>query len=183
MSSRMGADKAFLVFDGKTLLERTCNVVRETCGDATIIGDPAKFANYGTAIADVFPGCGPLAGIHAGLLQSRADLNLMVAVDMPFVSRELLSFLIGTAEVCEAIATVPRTKGGLQPLCAVYRREFVTIAEKALHAGKYKIDAAFTGLALRVIEEPELSAAGISEKSFFNMNTPDERRAANGLSF
>ena len=108
----------------------------------------------------------------------------MLAVDMPFVSRELLAFLFAAAEQEEnhAIITVPRTSQGFQPLCAVYRREFSMAAEQALRAGKYKIDAAFSGSSMRVIEEAELAAAGVSEQSFFNVNTPQDRLAGEGRS-
>jgi molybdopterin-guanine dinucleotide biosynthesis protein A len=33
-----------------------------------------------------------------------------------------------------------------------------------------------------VIEEAELAAAGFSERSFFNLNTPQDRRTAEGRS-
>ena len=196
-SSRMGADKAFLEFGGQTLMDRALTVMGAVCGKVTIVGDPARFAQYGSSkydaakydtakygsvVADIFPGCGPLAGIHAALVHSPAELNLMLAVDMPFVSRELLAFLFATAEDEDnhAIVTVPRTSKGFQPLCAVYRRDFAVVAEQALRAGKYKIDAAFSIVSVRVIEEDELAAAGFSERSFFNVNTPQERLKAEG---
>ncbi len=188
-SSRMGAniDKAFLDFRGQTLLDRALAVMSTVCGRVTIVGDPAKFAQYRSSewepvVGDIFPGCGPLAGIHAALVHSRADFNLMLAVDMPFVSSELLAFLFATTqdEDNDAIITVPRTRGGFQPLCAIYRRDFSLAAEQALRAGKYKVDAAFSGVAVRVIEEDELAAAGFSERSFFNVNTPQDRLAAEG---
>ena len=191
----MNADKAFLDFGGQTLLERALAVMGEVCDRVAIVGDPGRFAKYGPAkygsakygpvVADIFPGCGPLAGIHAALVHSSAELNLMLAVDMPFVSRELLAFLFAAAEDedNQAIVTVPRAGKGLQPLCAVYRRDFSTTAEQALRAGKYKIDAAFSSVAVRVIEEGELAAAGFSERNFFNVNTPQDRLAAEGRSF
>jgi molybdopterin-guanine dinucleotide biosynthesis protein A len=203
-SSRMGAgpdkdkDKVFLEFGGQTLLDRALSVMGTVCDRVAIVGDPAKFAKYGSSkhgsskyasmncesvVADIFPGCGPLAGIHAALLHSSAELNLMLAVDMPFVSRELLAFLFAAAEGSDAIVTVPRSGKGLQPLCAVYRRGFSLAAERALRAGKYKIDAAFSSVSVRVIEEGELAAAGFSEQSFFNVNTPQDRLAAEGRSF
>ena len=193
-SSRMGGgpgnDKAFLEFDGQTLLDRALAVMGTLCDRVAIVGDPAKFTKYGSStdgsvVPDIFPGCGPLAGIHAALLHSSAELNLMLAVDMPFVSRELLAFLFTTAtsEADDAIVTVPRGGKGLQPLCAVYRRDFSPVAEQALRAGKYKIDAAFAGLSVRVIEEDELAAAGFSERSFFNVNTPQDRLAAEDRAF
>jgi molybdenum cofactor guanylyltransferase len=188
-SSRMGAgtgtvkDKVFLEFGGQTLLDRALAVTGTVCDRVAIVGDPAKFAKYESVVADIFPGCGPLAGIHAALLHSSAELNLMLAVDMPFVSRELLAFLLAAAEEDDAIITVPRTGKGLQPLCAVYRCDFSTVAEQALRAGKYKIDAAFSSVSVRVIEEGELGAAGFSEQSFFNVNTPQDRLTAEGRAF
>jgi len=194
-SSRMGTgvDKAFLEFGGRSLLDRALTVMSEVCDSVRIVGEPAKFAKYrsagegsakcGPVVADIFPGCGPLAGIHAALLCSPAELNLMLAVDMPFVSLELLAFLFLAAEDEDnhAIITVPRTSKGFQPLCAVYRPEFSIAAEQALRAGKYKIDAVFSGAPIRVIEEAELAAAGFSDRTFFNLNTPQDRLAAKSL--
>ena len=174
----MGADKVLLDFGGHTLLERAIAVVRETTPNFAIVGDPEKFAAYGPVIADLYPGCGPLAGIHAALLHSSAELNLMLAVDMPFVTRELLAFLFAAASETDAIVVVPRTARGFQPLCAVYRRAFAATAEEALQAGSYKIDAVFPGAAVRVIEEEELARAGFSERMFFNVNTPNDLRTA-----
>jgi molybdopterin-guanine dinucleotide biosynthesis protein A len=189
-SSRMGTnvDKAFLEFGGQTLLDRGLQVLSSVCDHVAIVGDPAKFVNCESEkcesiVADIFPGCGPLAGIHAALVHSSTVLNLMLAVDMPFVSAELLAFLFAAAEHTEAVITLPRTRQGLQPLCAVYRRDFCGAAEHALRAGKYKIDAAFSGMSVRLIEQGELAAAGFSEESFFNVNTPQDRREADGRPF
>jgi molybdopterin-guanine dinucleotide biosynthesis protein A len=185
-SSRMGptVDKAFLDFRGQTLLDRALGVMGAVCGRVTIVGDPAKFAKAGSVIADIFPGCGPLGGVHAALVHSLAELNLMLAVDMPFVSSELLAFLFDVAAAEDnaghAVVTIPRTSRGLQPLCAIYRREFSAVAEQALRAGKNKIDAAFSSVRVHVIGERELAAAGFSEQSFFNVNTPEDRLAAEG---
>jgi len=180
-SSRMGTNKAFLDFGGQTLLRRALPSLKSVCDDVRIVGDPAVFTDFGLVIQDLFPGCGPLGGIHAALKQSSADLNLMLAVDMPFVSTELLRFLLSAAEATNATVTVPRTGKGFQPLCAVYRRDFVETAEANLRAGKYKIDASFSSLQLRIVEESELAAAGFSEKNFLNINTPEDRTAADDL--
>jgi len=180
-SSRMGTNKAFLGFGAQTLLHRALSSLKSVCDDVLIVGDPVVFSDFGPVIQDLFPGCGPLGGIHAALQHSSADLNLMLAVDMPFVSPELLRFLLSAAAATNATVTVPRTGKGFQPLCAVYRREFVEAAEANLRTGKYKIDASFSSLPLRIVEESELAAAGFSEKNFFNINTPEDRTAADDL--
>ena len=188
----MGANKAFLEFSGQTLLARALDLLKQACGSAAIVGDPAVFSGFGPVISDIFSGCGPLAGIHAALGQSSlrqsslgqpmlgqsAELNFMLAVDMPYMSAELIDFLLGVAEESGAVVTVPRIGKGFQPLCAVYRREFAAAAERSLRAGKYKVDAVFEDLPTRIVEEAELVAAGFSARHFLNVNTPDEWRAA-----
>ena len=177
----MGENKAFLNFQGQTLLARALQTLSQVCGEVTIVGEPETFASHWRVIGDIFPDCGPLAGIHSALVHSSAELNLMLAVDMPFVTANLLTFLLDAAAETAAMVTVPRTGRGLQPLCAVYRRAFAPISEQAIRAGNYKIDAAFANLPLRVISEQELAGAGFSEKDFFNVNTPEDRRAAGNL--
>ena len=171
-SSRMGMDKALLDFGGLTLIERALGVLRAACPAVAIVCEDARFSAYGTVVEDVYSGCGPLAGIHAALLHSSAELNLVLAVDMPYVSESLLRFLFATAERGDALVTVPRTVRGFQPLCAVYRRPFAAAADRALRAGQNKVDALFSTVPTRMVEASELQAAGFSDRVFVNLNTP-----------
>ena len=177
-SSRMGKDKAFLPFRGTTLLEHSLAVLRESCSPVVVVGRREKFSEYADVVEDTFAGCGPLAGIHAGLSIAASDLNFFLAVDMPSISAALIKYLVATAAQVNAPIVVPRTTRGLQPLCAVYRRSFAKVAEDALRAGKYNIDAAFAGLPIRTVDEDELRRQGYSEQDFFNVNTPEDLRAA-----
>jgi len=180
-STRMGADKAFVALDDRTLLSRALELARALTADVRIVGDPAKFARFAPVVADVFPGCGPLGGIHAALRASQTDLNLILAVDVPFMSAELLQYLIRRARSsAAATVTVVRASGGWQPLCAVYRREFADAAEEALAAGRYKIDPLFAAQRTLVIEEDELRSVGFSPSMFRNLNTPEELAEASG---
>jgi molybdopterin-guanine dinucleotide biosynthesis protein A len=178
-SARMGADKAFVLFDGRTLLARVLDVARSLTPNVHIVGDPAKFAPFAPVIEDVFPGCGPLGGIHAALLRSETQLNVMLAVDIPFVSLALLQFLVSHSRNSPSSSvTVPRSNGGLQPLCAVYRRNFADAAEQALRTGHYKIDVLFEDPGTQIIGEEELEVAGFSPRIFRNLNTPEDLVAA-----
>jgi molybdenum cofactor guanylyltransferase len=177
-STRMGADKAFVTLDGRTLLERALQLARSVTRDVRMVGDPAKFEAFAPVVEDTFRDCGPLAGIHAALLASPTELNLILAVDVPFVSPSLLQYMIMRAKNSAATATVPRTNGGWQPLCAVYRRQFADAAEQALSEGRYKIDVLFAAVQTQAIEEEELRTAGFSAKMFRNLNTREELEAA-----
>lgn len=177
-STRMGADKAFVEFEGRTLLARALELARSVTDNVRIVGNAEKFAEFAPVVEDVFRGCGPLGGIHAALRASAAALNLMLAVDMPFVPRELLEYLIARARASNVLAFVPRAAGGWQPLCAVYSREFADGAEKALLDGHYKIDSLFDTVTMRAIEETELAEAGFAVRVFGNLNTLEELKAA-----
>jgi molybdenum cofactor guanylyltransferase len=177
-SSRMGQDKAFLPFEGRTLLARALETASEVAPNPWIVGSPAKFAVFGPVVEDVYPEQGPLGGIHAALSQTATDLNLMVAVDMPFLQPDFLSFLIAQARTTGAMAVVPRTTKGLQPLCSIYRHSFAEIAERALRDGKNKITLLFSEVQTRVIELEELKRNGFAEEMFRNLNTPEDLEEA-----
>jgi molybdopterin-guanine dinucleotide biosynthesis protein A len=188
-STRMGADKAFVVlggsdlngrnfdgrsFDGRTLLARALDLGRTVTSDVRIVGDAAKFAAFAPVVEDVFCGCGPLGGIHAGLRASQSELNLMLAVDVPFVTPALLQYLIERARGSVATVTVAQAGGRRQPLCAVYAREFGEVAELALREGRYKIDVLFEAVRTLVISQAELEGEGFPAQMFRNLNTREE---------
>ena len=177
-SSRMGSDKAFLELDGQALISRMLEIVRAVTPVTRIIGNVEKFRAYGEVVDDEFPGCGPLAGIHAALRISAEELNLILAVDMPFVAVEFLRYLVQQAAASDALVTVPRAEGRWQPLCAVYRREFVEVAEQSLREDNYKIDPLFRRIKVLSVEEQELRQRGFSPKMFRNLNTPEDWRSA-----
>lgn len=176
-SKRMGTDKAFVMLNGRTLLERMVDLARSVCADVRIVRERGKVSAFATVVEDVFRGCGPLGGIHAALRSSKTDLNLILAVDVPFLSAEFLQFMI-TKSRCGAMVTVTRTSGGWQPLCAVYRREFADLAEKCLRTGIYRIDGLFFPATTLVIDEEELRVAGFSPELFRNLNTPEDLAGA-----
>jgi molybdenum cofactor guanylyltransferase len=173
-STRMGTDKAFVILDGHTLLSRALDLARSVTSEVRIVGDPARFAAFAPTVKDVFPNCGPLGGIHAALRSSQTELNLILAVDVPFVSPELLQYLIGRARNHVATVTVPQADQRYQPLCAVYRRAFAEHAQVALEEGHYKIGALFAAGHTQTITEQELDSAGFSPKMFRNLNTLEQ---------
>ena len=207
-SSRMGTDKAALLLNGRTLLQRAIEIVGSvTGGPVAILGSRELYGAYGQVIEDLYPGCGPLAGIHAALSHSRTCFNLIIAVDTPFLSPQLLSYMGGRALESGAVVTVPEIGGYTQPLCAVYSREFLPIAEAAIQPqrpqrtteeenhdlprghgntapeppGKsrgYKIVPLFPKEATCVISEAELKRFAFNPEMFENLNTPEDLERA-----
>jgi molybdopterin-guanine dinucleotide biosynthesis protein A len=174
-STRMGMDKAFVGFDGCTLLARALDLVRSVTSKVRIVGAQEKFSGFAPVVEDIFRDRGPLGGIHAALRSSVTELNLMLAVDMPFVDSAFLQYLISEARAAGgASVIVPHSDERWQPLCAVYRRSFADAAEMSLLAGRNKIDLLFEEAETRVIGKAELARMGFPSSIFRNLNTLEE---------
>ncbi len=170
-STRMGTEKALLEWQGSTLLERALRTARSAASVARVVGPKTGLAAYDDVVEDIYRDRGPLGGIHAALAASITELNLILAVDMPFLEARFLNFLISRAQEGTPTVTVPKTGGGWQPLCAIYRRSFAQVAESALREGRNKVDALFSQVPLCVIEEAELRRLGFDPLMFENLNT------------
>lgn len=178
-SSRMGSDKALLRIGDETLLARTLRIAGSVASKVVIVGPRDRYASYGETIEDIYPGCGPLSGIHAALSSTSTDLNLVLSVDMPLMRQEFLGWLAEQSRGAAELALVPEALGGLQPLCAVYRQPLQPVAEQALKKGDYKIDHLFALVPTRYFPEGEIRDAGFSPDVFRNVNTPEDFLALN----
>lgn len=174
----MGTNKAMLSLDGATLLHRTQELLQSVCQQVFILGQKELYASFGECVEDVYPECGPLGGIHAALLNSSTEFNLITAVDTPFLTAELLGYMADRATQFRAVVTTPRLGGFDQPLCSVYSREFLPIAETALKSGSYKIVPLFPEERTLVISEAELAEFGVTPEIFDNLNTPEDMERA-----
>ena len=65
-SRRMGRDKLFLRFGARTALERVSEAMTPLVGRLRVVGR-APSAGLPEAQPDLYPGLGPLAGVHAAL--------------------------------------------------------------------------------------------------------------------
>src|SRR5207253_9121742 len=137
-SSRMGEDKASLRLEGHSLLDIACRKLLAITSEVFIVGSRKQFG--AEAIEDIFADRGPLGGIHAALALGHAELNLVMAVDLPFVDDKFLGYLACEAKAWDAVVTLPRTAEGWHLLCAVYGQSFLAQAVGALSSGLIKMD-------------------------------------------
>ena len=175
-SSRMGSDKSLIPFRDSTLLHNALDVVRSAASDVAILCGPVpRYEDFGARIVvDEACGAGPLAGLHAALLDASSDgvdRFVWLAVDTPFVSPVLLRDLVSALD--EADVAMARTERGVEPLCAAFRvAPCLEEVRRALFAGRLKLTEALA--ALRRVERT--TAASELE----NLNTPDDLRRLGG---
>lgn len=177
-STRMGQDKATLSLNGRTLLEHALTALRQVCRDVFVLGRYERYGTLAPTYEDIYPGCGPLGGIHAALSNSQTQFNLIIAVDTPFLVPEFLSYLAERAVASGKAVTTPEIDDYTQPLCTVYSLDFLPIAERAIKAGNYKIVPLFPRDQTLVIKQSELPQFAFSTEMFENLNTPEDLERA-----
>lgn len=132
-------------------------------------------------ISDLEPGRGPLAGIHAALLHAGTTV-LVIAWDMPFVSRALLAALRRRATLAD-VAVVPESAPGrLEPTCALYTPGCASPIERWLGSGRSGA-AAFLDQCdgVRRVVAAEVERFGDPTRLFFSINTPAALQQAEAL--
>ena len=172
-SRRMGTDKTVLTLEGTTLLERAAAFWRSVPGIDAVLAAVGSADHLSalpegvTPVYDLYPGCGPMAGIHAAFAQTDTELLYVSAVDMPFLRADaLLPPPAGDA----AVYTL---QGRPEPLFAVYRRSCLAALERALREGRYKMNALLRDLDTAYIPLPEAWIPLLA-----NLNTPADRLRA-----
>jgi molybdopterin-guanine dinucleotide biosynthesis protein A len=144
-SSRMGQDKARLLLGSRYLIEQVAETVSQVTDSVMLVGRPEMFTDVKIrCLRDMRPGLGPLAGIEAALLSSRADfgdtLNLVVGCDMPGLRSNWLVQLLSAALETGALCVAAKDSAGkTHPLCAVYRSACLPVIQGALDSGRLRL--------------------------------------------
>lgn len=164
------------------LAERVVGVMQMVSDDVMIIAnkaEPYRFLNL-PIYPDIHPGYGPLMGLYSGLKAIDTEFAFLVAVDMPFLSPDLLRFLFSLIPNYDVV--VPRAYDRLHPLCAVYRRETCLPAiEQALGRKQRRLIAFHADVQVREVGEQALRKIDPDLRSLMNVNTPEELATARAL--
>ena len=153
-SSRMGRDKALLEIGGKTLIERSASLCAPLVASVTLVGDPQRYAQFGLpALADRWPGAGPLGAIATALAGAHQAWCLVLACDMPNATSAWLEWLLTRAVKSPADCILAETDRGVEPLCAVYRAACAPTFATALDSGIRKVTDALALLNTEIIPE------------------------------
>lgn len=171
-SRRMGRNKALIELDGQPLIER---IVRTVPGKkvAIIANQQATYRFlHLPVLADIYPGIGPMAGLHSGLLNSDTEYNFFLACDLPRLKTETILRIL--AAHCGEDFVGPQTSSGIEPLCALYARRLLPGIERAVSEQRYGLQDYVASLRRKRLLRFE------DESIFFNLNTLQEWKALGG---
>jgi molybdopterin-guanine dinucleotide biosynthesis protein A len=178
-SSRMGRDKARLDIGGVSLLRRAVGLLQSVTGNSAIISSSAVHELSGSrTVADDFPSWGPLGGIATALRISETEWSLVIACDLPYLTKAWLDFLIERALKSGADAVVPMNLKGPEPLCAVYHKNAQQRILAAVEGGVHKVTESFDRLSVEYLEPDEWKGFASEGLLFKNINSPADYEEA-----
>ena len=185
-STRLGYDKVTAPLTQERLLERVLDKVDFARRIIIVTGKSVRNIPRVTGCAnidviqDAIPGRGPLGGIYSGLVASDAELNVVVACDMPFLCRELIGYMLQQAPGYDAV--IPRVGKLVEPLHAVYAQSSLAPIEEKLKMGRLGVYKLFSYLKVRYVERDEVERFDPDCRSFFNINTEADLKTARQIS-
>ncbi|NCE65159.1 molybdenum cofactor guanylyltransferase [Pseudoflavonifractor sp. 524-17] len=181
-SRRMGRDKGGLPVDGDTLLNRVIRRWQGVFGPVAVaVGPGGRTLPPGVrALADLHPGCGPMAGLEAGLAGLEGDAVFLTAMDMPFGDPALARRLaeeLGDADGC----VIRRESGRFECLFGLYRKRCLPAVSASLDRGDRSfVKGLFPFAAIKEVPEERLAGFDL-DRVLFNVNRPEDWQRAQTL--
>ncbi len=177
-SSRMGQDKALVMLGDRPMIAHTLACVADLGNEILLTTNAAdKLTWLGLPMfGDEQPGAGALPGLQTALRAAAGEYVLVVAVDMPFLNRDLLAYQLQIRATADII--VPVWEERHQTMHTVYHRQNTLAAvENALANGKKRMNSFYDDLVVREVTAEEIGRFddGIT---FFNVNTAAQLEAA-----
>ncbi len=173
-STRMGRDKAWLEFEGQSLVVRATKALA-SIGVRHVFVSGRAGCDYSAlnvpVLLDRHPGIGPLGGIERVLHETTAPLVLVLAVDLPRMTSAFLKNLVATCT--REVGAVPELDGRLEPLAAIYPKRCHALAAEAIAQSRYAVrDFVAACVAERAVQIHRVAPADAS--CFTHWTTPTD---------
>lgn len=180
-SRRLGMDKAFLPWEGRTLIEHVMETLRPVVDEVlVVVKDVRRFRHLdGTIVADRVPDAHALGGLYTGLRLARHARCFVCACDAPFLNPRLIRFLAEQAPQDDLV--IPQTARGLQPLHAVYAKTVLPVIEEQLRIRQWDLKALVPRVRAHIVSAERLCQCDPEDRSFFNLNTLADYMTALGI--
>lgn len=139
-SQRMGTDKGMLLLNGKPFITHIYEAMKPIFGDnIVVVSSNKEYDALGyNRIEDFISDKGPVGGLYTALKQSKTKFNLVLSVDVPLITTELLQWLIDNHDDSYLITQLESNEK-VNPLVAVYDRALRTLLGEHLAGNQLKL--------------------------------------------
>ena len=179
-SSRMGTEKGEVILLGRKMMNFPLDALGHVCDEILISTCNESFKRgKNRVICDEIPGLGPIGGIFTCLKKSGSEINIVLSYDMPFVTADLLRYLVDCSENFEI--TAPSLENELpEPLCTVYKKSIIPVIEKLIREKKYSVNGLFPLTKFNHISIHR-DLPFFNPYLFYNVNKPEEFEKIHGV--
>ncbi|MGA9639614.1 molybdenum cofactor guanylyltransferase [Flavobacterium sp.] len=169
-SQRMGKDKGMLLLNDKPFISHICFALQPIVGNNIIIVSATSDYDFlgHTRIEDIIADKGPVGGIYTALQHSKTKFNLVVSVDTPLISTDLLQWITDKHEDSYMMSQV-KVGDKTSPLIAIYDRSCKTVFGEHLAAKQLKLREVIKDMSHQTLIVPSKW-----HKQVQNINTPEE---------
>jgi len=175
-SSRMGRDKALLEIEGKSLLQRACEVAVSLTSEVYVLTSwPDRYRSTLTKecqfLVEYNPGSGPLVALTQGLTEIAAEWILLLACDLPLLEAQIIQNWANqlTTVPTSTLAIVPYQNSRWEPLCGFYHRQSLSSLQTFIESGGSSFQVWLSQIAAIPLPVGEREAVMLS-----NCNTLEE---------
>jgi len=173
-SRRMGRDKLSLEIKGQTLLQSVLERFSKEFDSVYLsVADDLKYRDVAVPkIMDIYPGAGPLGGLHTALSNLPGDGVFLVAADLPNATPDAAMRVIELTGKRQAGAIMLLDEK-MEPLFAFYSRSLLPECESAINLKDYRMTEILKNADTRFISPDEMGGLWNS-KILFNINYPED---------
>lgn len=176
-SSRMGFDKQLIEINGKLIVDYISEKLRSHFDEILVVtNSPDLYQGKDYILTqDIFPGHGPLAGIHAGLKLINSQGAYVIACDMPIINHDFVNYLQRLFEEKDTISGIISSYGKfIEPMNGIYSKAILGELENSLKNKELKIKILVDKLDFIIVREDILNKFDPKETMFKNINYEED---------
>lgn len=174
-SSRMKFDKQKIIINGEYLIYKNIKKLEELFDEITIVTNtPDLYDDLNVKIIkDIYPGNGPISGVHSALSTSKNEFLYVLAVDMPNINYDYIKYVDSMYD--ENMDGLVYYNGKfIEPMHAIYNVRLIGKIEKLIKNKDYRIRSLVNTSNFIKITRDNLFEINVKDDIFTNLNTQEE---------
>lgn len=183
-SMRMTEEKGLVLLGGRPLAAHVADAMRSAVDEVVIAVAPGLAPRYREALPDWVAVAedrvsdrGPLEGLATGLRAAKGEYVIVSTCDTPFLRKGVCDLILSAAVGREG--ALPVVGGYDDPLHGAYlRQRCLFVFDEVLAQGEHRPRDACRRLDLAMVSEETIRMIDPEMDSFWNINTPEELKAA-----
>jgi molybdopterin-guanine dinucleotide biosynthesis protein A len=168
----MGEDKALLPFgEADSLIQHQHQTLSTLFKDVYLSTKKDRHDTDIPIIADNYEESSPLVGILSVFEQLQEHRVFILSVDTPLIHTAIIQKILSAENKQPCTAVIAKNRGEIQPLCGLYSRDIIPLAEAAFKKNDHKLH--------RLLQQADACYVDFGEDvAFINLNRPQDYQRA-----